>query len=49
MERGLVPYCANMHKMISNCARDDKLTEGVEGCAAQRRRSATPGASENPA
>ena len=26
MEWGLVPYWSNMHKMISNCARDDKLT-----------------------
>src|SRR5258705_5874519 len=28
MEWGLVPYWSNMHKMISNCARDDKLTSG---------------------
>ena len=26
MEWGLVPYWSTMHKMISNCARDDKLT-----------------------
>jgi putative SOS response-associated peptidase YedK len=26
MEWGLVPYWSKMHKMISNCARDDKLT-----------------------
>jgi putative SOS response-associated peptidase YedK len=26
MEWGLVPYWSKMHKMVSNCARDDKLT-----------------------
>ena len=44
MEWGLVPYWSNMHKMISNCARDDKLTSsGAWIKPFQQRRCLIPG------
>jgi putative SOS response-associated peptidase YedK len=44
MEWGLVPYWSNMHKMISNCARDDKLTGGGAWIKPfQQRRCLIPG------
>ena len=44
MEWGLVPYWSNMHKMVSNCARDDKLTSnGAWIKPFQRRRCLIPG------
>ena len=44
MEWGLVPYWSDIHRMISNCARDDKLTSGGAWIKPfQQRRCLIPG------